>query len=91
MKLHELTPNHMIFECPGCGCAHGVRVNGERNEAGGSWGWNGSMEKPTFTPSVLSQETIRCHSFVKNGRIQFLTDCEHELAGQTVELPEWEE
>lgn len=28
-----------------------------------------------------------CHSFVVDGNIQFLTDCTHELAGQTVPLP----
>lgn len=28
-----------------------------------------------------------CHSFVKDGRIQFLNDCTHALAGQTVALP----
>ncbi len=28
-----------------------------------------------------------CHFFVTDGRIQFLTDCTHPLAGQTVELP----
>lgn len=30
-----------------------------------------------------------CHSFVTDGRIQFLTDCTHALAGQTVELPDF--
>ncbi|WP_345255310.1 DUF6527 family protein [Flaviaesturariibacter amylovorans] len=29
-----------------------------------------------------------CHSFVTDGRIQFLSDCTHALAGQTVDLPE---
>lgn len=29
-----------------------------------------------------------CHSFVTDGRIQFLGDCTHALAGQTVELPD---
>lgn len=29
-----------------------------------------------------------CHSFVRAGRIEFLADCTHELAGQTVDLPE---
>lgn len=29
-----------------------------------------------------------CHSFIKEGKIQFLGDCTHELVGQTVELPE---
>lgn len=28
-----------------------------------------------------------CHSFVTDGRIQFLNDCTHPLAGQTVDLP----
>jgi hypothetical protein len=32
----------------------------------------------------------RCHSFVVDGRIQFLGDCTHALANQTVDLPEWE-
>jgi hypothetical protein len=30
-----------------------------------------------------------CHSFVTDGRIQFLGDCTHELANQTVDLPAW--
>lgn len=29
-----------------------------------------------------------CHSFVRDGRIEFLSDCTHALAGQTVDLPE---
>ena len=33
----------------------------------------------------------RCHSFVRAGRIEFLSDCTHELAGQTVDLFEIEE
>lgn len=32
----------------------------------------------------------RCHSYVTNGHIQFLNDCTHALAGQTVPLPGWE-
>lgn len=27
-----------------------------------------------------------CHSFVKDGKIQYLNDCTHHLAGKTVEL-----
>lgn len=33
---------------------------------------------------------LRCHSFVRDGRIQFLADCTHALASQTVDLPEWD-
>lgn len=32
-----------------------------------------------------------CHSFVTDGKIQFLSDCTHKLAGQTVEIPDWED
>ena len=31
-----------------------------------------------------------CHSYVTDGRIQFLGDCTHALAGQTVDLPDWQ-
>lgn len=30
-----------------------------------------------------------CHSFVTDGRIEFLSDCTHALAGQAVELPDY--
>jgi hypothetical protein len=32
-----------------------------------------------------------CHSFVTDGRIQYLGDCTHALVGQTVDLPCWQE
>ena len=37
----------------------------------------------------VAGKDIICHSFVRNGNIQFLGDCTHALAGQTVELPDW--
>lgn len=84
---------YIIFDCPGCKCAHSIPVVIGAHQTG-SWGWNGSMDKPTFTPSILYNVGRKnptehlCHSFVKDGMIQFLSDCTHELAGQTVELPE---
>lgn len=32
-----------------------------------------------------------CHSYVKDGRIQFLSDCTHPLVRQTVDLPDIDE
>lgn len=78
------------FHCPGCDDVHQIRV--------GTWTWNGDLERPTFTPSVLVRYEVSppnqhlstiCHSFVTDGRIQFLGDCTHALAGQTVDLPPW--
>jgi hypothetical protein len=87
------------FQCPGCHCEHSVWIKGEGVPV---WGWNNSLEKPTITPSVLRQGPQRdaqgnytggsdaiCHSFVTDGRIQFLDDCTHPLKGQTVDLPEY--
>jgi hypothetical protein len=46
--------------------------------------------------ALLATENVttapRCHSFVRNGHIEFLSDCTHKMAGQTVplgELPDW--
>lgn len=79
-----------LFYCPGCQCAHPFEVNAPD---GRGWTWNGSMDKPTFSPSLLCNAhaaSSRCHSFVRDGRIEFLGDCHHALAGQTVNIPDWE-
>jgi hypothetical protein len=63
------------------------------------WAYNDSPDRPTFSPSILvtyrhpgppeeGNDEI-CHSFVTDGKIQFLPDCTHNLAGQTVNLPDW--
>ena len=85
------TKEHYAWEilCPGC--KHPHHLNHE---------FDGNVDKPTFTPSVLvtyngkDADTptglpSRCHSFVKYGRIEFLKDSTHALAGQTVDLPEY--
>lgn len=80
------------FFCPGCDEPHGVKIEGTLNHPHGPWSWNGDREKPTLQPSVLHDgetrpDGFRCHSFVTDGRIQFLSDCTHAIAGQTVPLP----
>lgn len=88
----EGTPD-VMFMCPGCKCGHSVYVAGRKNIMNGAtWTFNNDFEKPTFTPSILvrwqnKKHDFTCHSYVKDGMIQFLDDCTHELKGQTVELP----
>ncbi|RDS92593.1 DUF6527 family protein [Pseudomonas fluorescens] len=91
--LAQAGEDRLYFSCPGCDIAHGVSHG---NGPGPRWGWNGNVEAPTFTPSILvrynwSDGPRVCHSFVTGGRIQFLDDCTHYLAGQTVDLPDWED
>lgn len=72
------------FTCPGCEYDHAFDTR---------WTWNGSVEAPTFKPSLLCNESdprARCHSFVENGNIRFLEDCFHALKGKTVPLPDVE-
>ncbi len=118
MKLSPVTTHGSntalgyMFECPGCGQSHALWTNHSHKC---NWNFNGDLEKPSFTPSLLvnyhnypngtsqctQEEHDRmmkgekltmtpgvCHSFITDGRIQFLPDSTHKLAGQTVELPE---
>jgi hypothetical protein len=38
-------------------------------------------------PEHQTQVKDICHTFITDGQIQFLNDCTHSLAGQTVGLP----
>jgi len=80
----------LIFWCPGCRCCHGVdiRTDGKRP----SWTWNGDKNNPTIAPSVLVFNVIKgkrrtvCHLFVREGQIQYLTDCQHKYNGKTIPM-----
>lgn len=89
----ELTEDGIVMiYCPGCKSYHGLNVE---NPAGRPiWQFNNDFIKPTFHPSLLVTWTWGaerapkcCHSFIRDGNIQFLNDCTHELVGQTVPLP----
>lgn len=83
--LYEQKPGVFMHWCPGCKMPHPIHV-GDRNHLGASWGWNSSITKPTFVPSV-NVANGRCHYFITDGQIRYLTDSQHALAGTTVELP----
>lgn len=101
MKV-KVNTDRIFFFCPGCDGVHAVNH---------TWYFNGDVEKPTFSPSILVNGTKEitddectsimrgekikpipnvCHSFITDGNIQFLSDCTHKLAGQTVKLPDWD-
>jgi hypothetical protein len=71
--------------CPGCGYGHLFDTR---------WTFNGDFEKPTFSPSMLVNQhdpSNRCHSFLRDGKWQFLDDCFHSLKGKTVEMVDLDE
>jgi hypothetical protein len=92
-KVNVPTREAYTFFCPGCNEAHLIYTAGSDVPV---WSFNGSIEKPTFNPSLLLRGYINdklpndvCHSFIKDGNIQFLNDCTHALKGQTVALPDF--
>ena len=74
-----------IFWCPGCECHHFYHVG---CDTGPNWQFNGDMDAPSFTPSLLVRGEERCHLYLTDGRLRFLSDCTHDLAGETVPLPD---
>ena len=106
-KLRRTDNGMVLFKCPGCKHAHGIGVEPAADGvARPTWQFNGDGDRPTFSPSVhvrtgravdpsfIPEEGDPpeiCHSFVTDGQIQFLNDCTHALAGQTVPLPDWSE
>ncbi|ATA53932.1 ammonia monooxygenase [Variovorax boronicumulans] len=48
-----------------------------------------NLEEWRRAPWPQAKVPTVCHSYVTDGRIQFLGDCTHALAGQTVDLPGW--
>jgi len=79
--------------CPGCKQRHFIPIP--------RWGFNGNMEKPTFTPSVKllrsrykegkeipGTEESYCHYVLTDGILNYQGDCAHELRGTQVPLPD---
>lgn len=86
--------------CPGCDEAHRFVISNEDGTipSGPVWTWDGDLEHPTFEASLLVNggrahpDRAICHSYVRGGRWEFLSDSTHKLAGQTVDmvpLPDW--
>jgi hypothetical protein len=89
-KVKKITVDgktHYSIKCPACKVRHVLNDK---------WDFNGDYNKPTFTPSLdytggrynrdESYTKLHCHSYIKDGKIQFLNDCSHDMKGQTVDL-----
>jgi len=86
-----------LFFCPGCGCCHWFSSSGRTPSHPNTineqlkWSFNNDFNKPTVRASILVRSgnekgpTI-CHSFITDGKIEYLSDCTHELKGKTVNL-----
>lgn len=86
----EATHVQINFPGPSGNLILPIMIGGTRNGTN-NWTWNGDTEKPTLKPSILTTNHLyRCHSFVNDGKAQFLQDCSHDLVNQTVDMLEVE-
>lgn len=102
-RVYEVDPEQRVFIGEGDGIKYAVMYIPGYDELvmiqvaaenGPVWHWNGDIYDPTFSPSILSRfpydmerKVKRNHVFVRAGKIQYLPDCSHDLAGKTIELP----
>lgn len=99
--LRVLEGGRLGFMCPGCHDLHQVRIrpasspswdfNGDYERPTFSPSilvrWSEPSDVPEEFDDTSKDRPMRCHSFVRDGQIQFLNDCTHALAGKTVALP----
>jgi hypothetical protein len=101
-QVRTLNDHGLVYEalaicCPGCALVHaggdGLHMLPIRGGKSPSWDWNGDLDAPTLNPSILTRSSNAdgpsvCHSYLRAGVFDFLTDCTHALAGQSVPMPD---
>lgn len=103
MRAKRAEGGRLTFYCPGCHTRHVVTIRGGCQGTAWDWNQSlerptlspsvlVTWYKPSDDDADFDDPTkdvkMTCHSFVRDGYIEFLTDCTHSLAGQTVQLPE---
>lgn len=89
-----------LFWCPGCEESHQIdteewKFNDDFEKPTFSPSYLTWVDpNPSANPKYKNGKYFkgfRCHSFIRQGTIEYLSDSTHRLAGQTVEIPEWKE
>lgn len=96
--VHSIAGGWAIW-CPACGCGHCMiegrwTYNGDPDKPT----FNPSLLVRGVVPitdeeadRIMAGENIEpkplvCHSFIRDGKIQYLGDCTHAMAGKTVDM-----
>lgn len=99
-KIERAGETTWKFWCPGCDSAHVISDSWDVNPDtatvspsvlvhSGKHFIDDTLEGDALLASENITDSPQCHSFITNGRIQFLGDSTHPLSGQTVVLPDW--
>lgn len=76
------------FYCPACQCNHSLFINSGTTR----WVISGATNAPTVRPSLLIRyagecgKEVVCHLFITDGKIEYLSDCNHSMGGKTVDM-----
>ena len=100
MKARRDDNGIIRINCPGCGTTHGIDDRWQFNGDGERPTFSPSLlvRSGHYVTGQTREQCASCsggykacgvcHSFIRDGKIQFLGDCTHALAGQTVDLPD---
>jgi hypothetical protein len=98
MKIRKTDDGRHLFYCEGCRMLHGVNdtwtFNGDFEKptfspsilVRGTQPITDEEHDLIMAGKHVEPRQFVCHSFVTDGDIQYLNDCTHVLAGQTVDL-----
>lgn len=101
MAASGYTARGIVHWCPACKEVHQFAID-TPNSTGAKWQWNGNVEAPTFTPSMLIrwgkyaphirlpyEDSGICHYTLTAGVINYCSDSTHVMAGKSIQLPDW--
>ena len=98
IKLRKIEGGGFTFYCLGCEEYHQIGTQWEFNgdlvrptfsPSYLTWLDPNPNANPKYDPKGKFRNGFRCHSFIREGRIEYLGDCTHKLAGKTIDLPDW--
>ena len=91
-KTSSTRPSRRTFYCPACDTSHSFNVEG--------WTLIDTAKGPTVSPSLKitgyittragESEEVHCHLFIREGKLVYLPDYKHDMAGETVPMVSYE-
>lgn len=82
------SPRYLQFILPMRGELETLQIRDQHSNERPSWEWNGSHDAPTITPSVRHLAGDAWHYYLRDGRLQVLTDSPSGAPEMLVDVPD---